>query len=197
MPRCKVCNEPTTSKFGLTALCSVDHALEYAQRKSSKKRQAAQRKAEREEKQKHRQDKEKVRTRGDLMKKAQSAFNAYIRARAIRFGHCCISSGRPLIEDKIGGGFDCGHYRSIGSAPHLRFNINNAWGQSKHDNQYKSGNMQNYRDGLIKMIGIEKVEALENNNEYRKFDCNYLLRIAKIFRRKKRNIERWAKLSKA
>lgn len=137
-----------------------------------------------------RADKAKIKTRRQWMKEAQREFNAYVRARAIRFGHACISSGRPLNPDGIGGGFDCGHFRPTGSAPHLRFNLNNAWGQSKHDNQFRSGAVAEYRIGLIARIGLEKVEALENDNEIRKFDTEYLMRITKIFRRKTRMMER-------
>ncbi len=139
-----------------------------------------------------REAKARIKTRAQWLKEAQIAFNAYVRARAIRFGHTCISSGRPLVQGGVGGGFDCGHYRSTGSAPHLRFNLHNAWGQSKHDNQYKSGAVQAYRIGLIDRIGLEKVEALERDNGYRKFNADYLTRVAKIFRKKKRLIERWS-----
>lgn len=187
LAKCGHCKEPTTNRYGLTSACNPEHALAIARARREKK----ERKALREDRKQTRADKARIKTRGELMKLAQASFNSYVRARAIRFGHTCISSGRSLTQGAVGGGFDCGHFRSIGSAPHLRFNLNNAWGQSKHDNQYKSGAVQAYRIGLIARIGLDKVEALENNNDCRKFDCEYLIRIAKIFRRKKRSIDKW------
>lgn len=134
---------------------------------------------------------ERFKTRSDWMRDAQKEFNAYVRAKALRFRHSCISSGAPLVAGAVGGGFDCGHYRSVGSAPHLRFNLNNAWGQSKQDNRYGAGASFEYRRGLIARRGIEIVEALEANNEVRKFDITYLKRIKDIFSRKtKRMIAR-------
>lgn len=133
---------------------------------------------------------EKFKTRSEYMRDAQIAFNKYIRARAIRFNHSCISSGAPLAVGGAGGGFDCGHYRSVGSAPHLRFNLNNAWGQSKQDNRYGAGAAFEYRRGLIARRGIEVVEALEANNDVRKFDIPYLIRIKQIFTKKTKRMEK-------
>jgi hypothetical protein len=89
----------------------------------------------------------------------------------------CISSGRPLALDSIGGGYDAGHYRSTGSAPHLRFNEENVHGQSKHDNRYLSGNAVDYRIGLIKRIGLDKVEFLESNQAFKKWTVDDLIGI--------------------
>ena len=132
---------------------------------------------------------DKIKTKSDWLKEAQKAFNLYIRLRAIRFGHTCISSGTPLQISGIGGGFDAGHYRSIGSAPHLRFNLNNVWGQSKQDNRYGSGASFEYRRGLIERRGIEIVEGLEANDEFRKYDIPYLIRIKDIFTRKAKRMK--------
>ncbi len=116
---------------------------------------------------------DKLKTRSDYIKEAQTVFNAYIRARAIRFNHHCISSGAPLKKDGVGGGFDAGHYRSIGSAPHLRFNLNNVWGQTKQDNRYGAGASFEYRKGLISRRGIDVVEMLEADDRPRKFTIEY------------------------
>jgi len=40
--------------------------------------------------------------------------------------------------------------------------------------------------GLIKRIGIDKVEALEVNNGYKKFNREYCERVKKIFNKKTR-----------
>lgn len=106
---------------------------------------------------------EKLQTLAELKKAAQKSFNAFIRARDREAGHPCISSGRPL--DWSGNQVDAGHFRSVGAAPHLRFNEYNVHAQSKHDNQWKAGNVVEYRINLIKRIGQAAVEYLEGSNE--------------------------------
>jgi hypothetical protein len=64
-------------------------------------------------------------------------------------------------ENVPGGAVDAGHYRSRGSAPHLRFDERNVHAQRKQCNRYDSGNVVGYRIGLIERIGLEAVEALE------------------------------------
>ena len=88
----------------------------------------------------------------------QKVFNTYIRTRDKNSR--CISCETPLNARK----FDAGHYRSVGSNPQLRFNEENVWGQCVPCNRDKHGNLIEYRKGLIKKIGIEKVEYLENFN---------------------------------
>ena len=135
-----------------------------------------------------RERKEKLKTRRDYMKEAQVAFNRFVR---IRDSHKpCISSGRPLEQNSIGGGYDAGHYRSTGAASHLRFNLFNCHAQSKHDNRYLSGNVAEYRIGLIKRIGLERVERLESDNTPRSFTVEYLKRVKSIFNKRANLYER-------
>ena len=122
------------------------------------------------------------------MKEAQAAFNAYVRARDK--DDACISCGNYVLGDQIGGGWDAGHYRSTGSAPHLRFHLHNCHKQCVKCNRFLSGNVAEYRKGLIKKIGIEKVEALESMNqvESMRFNKNQLTRMKKIFSKKKQKV---------
>lgn len=114
----------------------------------------------------------KLKRRADYLKEAQVSFNRFIRKRDQLAGFMCISSGRPL--DWTGNAVDAGHYRSTGSAPHLRFNEDNCHAQSKHDNQYKSGNAVDYRIRLILRIGLARVEALEADDTPRKWTIDDL-----------------------
>lgn len=134
-----------------------------------------------------RERKQKLKTKSDYLKEAQIAFNAYVRARDAK--DACISCGQ-WTDDKFGGGWDCGHYRSIGSAPHLRFHLHGANKQCVKCNRHLSGNVAEYRKGLIKKIGIEKVEALESINQVKSMRINeeYLIRLKRIFNKKKRKV---------
>jgi hypothetical protein len=124
----------------------------------------------------------------DLIKIAQREFNAAIRQRD--HGKPCISCGNPLGEGGIGGGYDCGHFRSTGSAPHLRFDERNVAGQCKHCNRYLAGNVVAYRAGLVARIGAAEVEALERDNRIHKWGRDELIAIAAKYRAKKKELER-------
>ena len=118
---------------------------------------------------------EKLKTIADLIREAQTNFNAYIRARDAQ--KPCICCGEPLGRGEVGGGYDCGHYRSTGSASHLRFNEANAHAQRKHCNRYRGGRAVDYRIGLIARIGLPAVEALESDNAVKKWDRETLIAI--------------------
>jgi hypothetical protein len=134
--------------------------------------------------------KEKLKGRGDYMREAQQAFNELIRWRDRLAGHACISSGRPL--DWAGNAVDAGHYRSVGSAPHLRFDERNCHAQSKQDNRYLSGNAVDYRIGLIARIGLEAVEAIEADQAPRKPSIDDLKTITAKYRALVRQLKKEA-----
>ena len=73
-----------------------------------------------------------------------------------------------------------------GSAPHLRFIQNQVHKQCVKCNRFLSGNVAEYRKGLIRKIGIDKVMEIESDNKERRFDIEYLQRIKTIFTKKKK-----------
>ncbi len=121
----------------------------------------ARRLREQQERKQTRERKAAIKTRGQHIADVQVAFNALVRYRDRN--EFCISCRvhLPTLADQPGGGFDCGHYRSRGSAPHLRFDLRNAHGQCKKCNRYRAGNAADYRIGLIARIGAAAVDALE------------------------------------
>lgn len=124
-------------------------------------------KAQRQERAQDKVKREGMKTYPELIREAQKEFNLCVRLRDQLAGYVCISSGKPL--DWSGNATDCGHFRSTGSAPHLRFNFDNAHAQSKMENRFLSGNAVEYRIGLIARIGLARVEALESDNTPRKW----------------------------
>jgi hypothetical protein len=120
----------------------------------------------------------------ELVKKAQTAFNGFIRARDA--GKPCICCGKPLGTEP--NTFDAGHYRSVGSAPHMRFVEENVHGQSKHCNNYLAGNAVEYRKGLIARIGLEEVERIESDQTLRKYTREGLIELAKHYREAARKL---------
>lgn len=158
---------------GIYSFCSWDHLHEYTTTNQAKK--TAKLSYAREQK----AVKESLKTASDYVKEAQTAFNAYIRTRDR--GKPCISCGCPQGDTVQGGKFDAGHYRSRGSAGHLRFNTINCWAQCVKCNRYLSGNVVEYRKGLVQRVGLERVCKLENDNSQLKFTIDYLKRVKKIF----------------
>jgi len=115
-----------------------------------------------------------------LKKLAQAAFNGYIRARD--FNQPCISCSKP--PNATPNGWDAGHYRSVGSAPHLRFFEDNCHAQCKLCNRHLAGNHVAYRQGLIARIGIDRVEALEADHTLRHYTRQDLIKLAAHYRAK-------------
>ena len=115
---------------------------------------------------------------------AQAAFNAYIRYRDR--DQPCISCDASGNHEGLGGYWDAGHYRSRGAARHLSFHQHNVHRQCSRDNRYLSGNIVEYRIRLIERIGLDRVEALEHNNDTVKHDITYLRRVKQIFKNKLR-----------
>jgi len=130
--------------------------------------------------------KKELKSSGDYIKEAQAAVNKYIRLRD-RNKPCVSCGSNPNDSDLMTGSrFDAGHYRSRGSASHLRFNLLNIHKQCVKCNRFNSGNAVDYRIELIRRIGENNVTKLENNNASRKFTIEYLERVKKIFNKRSR-----------
>lgn len=177
MSKCKICKQPFQKRSMSHKCCSVECAAEFARMEREKKSRKEVLKR-----------KDQLKTRSDWIKTAQVAFNAYIRYRDK--DKSCICCGEPLNAGSIGGGFDCGHYRSTGSAPHLRFDERNAHGQRKHCNRWRAGRAVDYRIGLIKRLGIEQVEALEADQTIRKWAIDELKEITETYRNKLKELKK-------
>lgn len=131
---------------------------------------------------------EAIKPRSVILREAQIAFNRFCRERDRLAGHLCISSGAVL--DWSGNNVDAGHYRSVGSAPHLRFDERNCHAQSKRDNRYLSGNAVDYRIGLIQRIGLDAVEKLEADQTPRKYSIDDLKAIKAHYVAKLKELKR-------
>lgn len=90
-----------------------------------------------------------------LLKKAQQVFNAWIRKRDA--DDPCISCGKHH-ED-----YDAGHYVPQNNSSLLRFNEWNVNKEGKSCNCFDKFHLIGYRENLIKKIGLENVEWLEQN----------------------------------
>jgi hypothetical protein len=176
MKECKHCGTSFTPMRPLQAVCSAICASRLV--KAAKKEEAERTKAR----------KAAIKTIPQLIKEAQHAFNAFVRARDS--GKPCVCCGMPLGTGEVGGSFDCGHYRSTGSASHLRFHEDNAHGQRKVCNRYGAGRAVDYRIGLIARIGLERVEALEMDNTPHRWTREELIAIKEKYKAKLKELEK-------
>lgn len=165
--------------------CSDDCGVVIALDKLAKQKTAKAKKERAEDKAK----KETFKRRNDYVADAQRAFNAFVRERDK--DQPCICCGRATTSvDGLGShGWDCGHWRSTGSAPHLRFHENNAHRQLVYCNRNLSGNSVSYRVGLIARIGLAEVEALEADNEPRKWSIDELKQIKSTYTAKLKQLK--------
>lgn len=188
--KCKApgCGQRFKPSMSTQKVCSIACAL--AMTKNPKAQKVAAKAITRQRREDLKERREKLKTKGEHLREAQAAFNAYIRERDRLAGYACISSGRPL--DWNGNAVDAGHYRSTGAAPHLRFDENNCHAQSKHDNRYLSGNVADYRIGLIERIGLEAVETLERDQSVRRYTIEDLQAIKAMYRQKLKDLRRAA-----
>ena len=111
--------------------------------------------------------------RSDLIQRAQKAFNAYIRHRDRDLP--CISCGEY-------GEMQCGHYRTVGAEPGLRFHAANAHAQCAVCNCHLSGNRTAYRRSLIARVGVGMVEWIETWKPPQKWTSEDLIEIEKYYK---------------
>lgn len=155
-------------------VCSVDCAIEYGKQREARRYALETRKLKRE----HR-----AKDRSYQLRKAQEAFNAYIVERDRHLG--CISCGSKTAKSS------CGHFKTVGAHPALRFNEDNGNGQCWWNcNSNKSGNIVEYRIGLVKKIGVERVEELEKYHPPANWTLEEIKEIKTKYRRKLKELRK-------
>ena len=113
----------------------------------------------------------------DYVKIAQQVFNKYIRERDK--GLPCISCGKKPLKE------NAGHFFNANNHWNVRFDEYNVHLQCEHCNTFLSGNLINYRENLIKKIGVEQYKELEDRAKVtRKFTVEELKEIINIYKNK-------------
>jgi hypothetical protein len=116
---------------------------------------------------------EAIKPRSKWLAEAQSAFNAWIRARDDHLP--CISCGAVM------GKMNAGHYLPTTNQA-TRFDDRNVHKQCERCNTYLSGNLLAYRAALIQRIGQEQVDLLEMPREHHKWTVADLRAIKEDYR---------------
>lgn len=187
MPRCKYCSQlykpARTMQPGRVCNsieCQAKHAEEViADRR--KKTAKAERVAAAEDRKTVKMKLLEMEPKSYWWKIAKRWFHLWVRTRDE--GKECISCDTILIKTgKIGGDYDAGHRRSVGSAKHLEFDERNVHGQCKYCNDRLSGNPDGYNAKLPSRIGQEAYDALMADQEPRNLTANDYKRIAEHYK---------------
>jgi hypothetical protein len=149
---------------------------------AKKKRERKEVSEKKEARREHRKAKERIKSRGQWLREAQAAFNKYIRLRDA--AEPCISCGRHHT-----GQYHAGHYRSVGSAPELRFEELNCHKQDSVCNNHLSGNLIEYRKRLLVKIGHDKLDWLEGPHEPKKYTIDEIKEIKAKYAKMAREME--------
>lgn len=165
-PKPKICPICSTEYIPRSSLQKVCHnykcALEFNRLADAKIADRKNRKREKEERAAWRERKADVKPLKHWEDLTQRVVNDYIRERDRELP--CISCGTFTTVQ-----WEAGHFRSRGAASHLRYNEDNIHKQCHRCNAELSSNAIPYRIALVEKIGLERVEALENNNTPHRF----------------------------
>lgn len=168
--QCAICDKAFVPRSSFASVCSQKCAAKKVKQDKA------------DERAKVKSQRERLKPRGQRIRETQAAVNHYVRVRDD--GLPCISCGRMHQ-----GQWHAGHYRSTGAAPNLRFDLRNIHRQCAPCNTHLSGNLIEYRKGLIERIGLEAVEALEADHAPRKWTSDDLREIKRIYVAKLKELE--------
>lgn len=150
--KCNVCKELFTPRQFAQSVCnytcSIIHVKKLKEQKDAKEWRV--RKADL---------KEQLKTLSKYEAEAKQSFQKYVRLRDAKLP--CISCGNANPKDWCGS-----HYFSAGMYSGLMFDERNCHGAcNTYCNKMLSGNLLEYRKGLIKRYGIEYVDKLESESD--------------------------------
>lgn len=185
-PECRVMYAPARESQAVCGeiACAIAHA------QSEKGKETARKSLAQVERRDIKVRKEKLKSRADHLREAQTAVNEYVRLRDAHLP-CISCDSMPNDNDLMTGNrWDAGHYRSVGACPELRFEPLNIHRQCVKCNRNLSGNAVEYRIRLVLRIGADRVAWLEGPHEPRKYTVEEIKAIKAEYRAKTRELKR-------
>lgn len=179
--KCKVCKSEYIKRSITHKTCSVECSIIYieAEKKKSYRKEYIYKKTQ-------------SYTRTDWIRFAQTEVNRYVRIRDQIAGHKCICCNELL--NWSGSQVDAGHWRSTGSAPHLRFDVfGNINAQRKHCNRWRAGRAMDQEPIIRGRWGNEIADAILADQQSRKWTIPELIEIRDGFREWANELMREAK----
>lgn len=197
---CKVCTRPIPGRRSTLQTKCIPCVLGEANARD-KAVARAQRQAAIDARKKCAADRRETKAKLDGMKslrklraEAQTAFNAFCRARDRLAGYGCICCDAPLdwSSNKPGGAVDAGHFVSRGSAIELAFDERNVNAQRKSCNRPGGTTRAKFTAGMTARWGAAVVAELEGPHDLPHLKHDDLRRITKTYRVKARELTREA-----
>ena len=164
--KCKICKQKFEPKYFNQKFCLINdecikHFAEQTKLKAWNERK--------------KKVKEELLNKGDYIKILQQLVNKHVRQRD---GNFCISCNKA-----VNGKIDAGHMYSVGNYPSVRFDERNINSQCIKCNQYNGGSIIEYRENLIKKIGLKEFEDLDKlAHQNRIFDIVELKEMIKKYK---------------
>lgn len=177
---CCICSTKFSPFLSTQKTCSVPCAVIYGKQAEAKKQAKAEAASAKEGREQWRERKAKLKPLKHWEDITQRAVNDYI-TKGRDVDEPCISCGTYETVQ-----WEAGHYRSRGAASHLRYSEDNIHKQCHRCNAELSSNAIPYRAELVLKIGLERVEALENNSTPHRYTREELDGIRATYRAKLR-----------
>lgn len=176
MKTCRHCGKEFAPARPLQAVCSPKcaRAATVVAKKAAKASERASTKARR----------EKLKTRQDWAREAQAIVNKYVRMRDWWRG--CISCDKGHGWD---GQWHASHFRSVGAASALRFNLWNIHKSCSVCNNWKSGNLAEYLPRMVERFGQDRVDWLMAQNQLADYSVDYLQRLKSVMGKRLKRLE--------
>ena len=185
MSKCKICRQEFIKRSMTHKTCGPDCAEKYGIEQARKNSEKKKRQEVMEERINIRERKEKLKSKFEVMKEVQVLCNRFVRERDLKAGYGCIS-----CETKSSPRWDAGHFRSVGSAPHLRFDADrNIHLQCAKCNTFLSGNLLSYKDRLPERIGFTAFLALMSDQAPKQYTKDDLQELKAYFRKKLKDLK--------
>lgn len=180
MRSCKACKTRFEGK-GFVVWCSPECGSVIARQGLDKKKA----KEAKDERKQHRKKLADSKPKKYWLKKAEEAVNRYVRLRDSHLG--CCSCDLPSTWE---GQWHASHFRSVGAASAVRYNLWNIHKGCSVCNNHRSGNIIEYRPRLIAKIGAEKVDWLMAQNQRADYSVEYLQRLQKVMLKKSNRLQK-------
>lgn len=125
----------------------------------------------------HKEKLEAIKTKSEYLREAQREFNIFVRLRDASLG--CCSCDKPASWQ---GQWHASHYRSVGSAPHLRFDERNVFKSCSVCNNHLSSNAIEFRKRLVARFGVKFVDDLEGDQTPKHYSIADVKAIKSIYK---------------
>jgi len=178
--KCKYCKASFVPTKPLQQVCGLTCAINLSKVNTAKE-------SDRKWKKQKQEIKNKLKTISDYRKDARFWFQRWIRIRDL--GKTCISCPTLLTDIRD---YDAGHYFSAYAYPQTIFNEMNVHGQCVGCNDHRSGNLIEYRKGLVNRYGMNILLDLEeaaDDKSVRVLTKEYYIEIAEEYKARCKNLE--------